>query len=170
MRIAVAVTYFVALIFIFTGMVVLIKYQRDLDDNVLLMKRFKELKLERDARESIYAQFEELVEANRDIRTDWLSLITIYRGKSPESLLYDLEKITPHNLRLTNFAYNRYSGVTTINAVSFNDETITNVLESLEQLPDYSKVVLLSKNDVGAEEGYRYAVKIEQTNSREVNE
>nr|NIT58262.1 hypothetical protein [Fodinibius sp.]NIV16000.1 hypothetical protein [Fodinibius sp.]NIY26844.1 hypothetical protein [Fodinibius sp.] len=47
---------------------------------------------------------------------------------------------------------------------------ITNVLESLEQLPDYSKVVLLSKNDVGAEEGYRYAVKIEQTNSREVNE
>lgn len=169
-RMVVAVMYSVALSVFLSGMVVLSNYQGDADNNNLLKAQVAELKLERDAHAAIYNKYDGIFEENRDIRIDWITLFTKYRGKSPESILYDLEKVTPHNIHLTNFTYDRYAGVATINAVSYKNEQITSMLDELERLPAYSKVVLVSKNDVGGKEGYRFVVRVEQNKGMGVNE
>ncbi len=93
-----------------------------------------------------------------------------YRGRRPESILYDLEKFSPQSLYLTNFTYDRHAGIGTVNAVASRNEQISSMLESLERTGDYRKVLLLSKSEMEKTGNFKIAVRLEERNGRDVNE
>ena len=163
-RVIIASLYAVAIIILITMGGIFSMYRNDAEDAAFLEVQAKELQIERDAHGAAYKGFGVTLDEDDGIRTGWLSQFGKYQGGSPEALLYDIEKCTPKNIYLTNFTYDRFSGVATINAVATGNGDISTMLEALERTSNYQKVLLVNKTDTGKKDNFRIVVRIEQTN------
>lgn len=169
-RFYVATLYMTSVVLALTGFAVLFDYWEVASKAVSLEAHASELRTEKGMHENIYHELGGSLESEKNIRTEWLSLFGEYRGRRPESILYDLEKFSPQSLYLTNFTYDRHAGIGTVNAVASRNEQISSMLESLERTGDYRKVLLVSKSEMEKTGNFKIAVRLEERNGRDVNE
>lgn len=169
-RMIIAFMYASAISIVLAVGVILSMNRSDAADAAILEAQVRELRIERDAQAAVYQGLGVTLDEDNGIRTGWLSLFGKYQGGSPEALLYDIEKFTPQNLYLTNFTYDRLSGVATVNAVANRNGEISSMLEALEGTGKYHKVLLVNKTDSGKKDNFRIVVRIEQKNSSVADE
>lgn len=170
MRRIVISMYIIALVSVSGSGIFFTMYINDADLAAMNRARVKELNIERDAQAAVFKGVGDILDSDKGVRTEWLSLFAKYKGRSPESLLYDLEKLTPSDIYLTNFDYDRYSGVATFTAVAPLDRKISAVLESLERISDYEDVLLVSKSEIGNGKDFKFVVRVAQEHSMDANE
>ncbi len=91
---------------------------------------------------------------------DYESFLGRYVGRAPDVLLYDLEKTVPEGVYITNLSYDRASGVAVVNAVANRPEYVTKILVSLEQVADYSQVMLTNQAEMEGEGKTKFVFKI----------
>lgn len=167
LRLVVALMYLLSALIVLIGGELYISYRGSSSDAALLKKSVHKLQIERDALLPAYRKLDGNIEVKKGDRHKWLSLFAKYQGKTPESLLYDIEKYSPQGVYLTNFNYNRISGVATFSGESSINEQISSMLESFANAGDYQKVLLVSKSDMQNKNGFRFVIRVEQRNNEE---
>ncbi len=108
----------------------------------------------------------DMLESHRDPDSegvaDWLDTIAPYYGRSPEYLLFELEKNLPKKVHLISVDYDRRSGVATINAVSQTQEYISQLMAKLEQGGNFKEVLLVNQSEYGQEGHSKFLLKLKE--------
>jgi hypothetical protein len=161
MRHFVAMLYASALLMVLAGTVVLTDYLELSADAASLRAR-----VEIQAHVNIYQGLGGNSEVAETVSTEWITLLSKYRGRSPDYLLYAIERAAPQSLYLTGFSYDRLSGSASVNAVTSRDEQISTMLETLERTGDYRKVLLVNKSDMEQQGKTKLVIRLEEMSGR----
>lgn len=169
MRTFVSVMYALAIGMVLGGAALLVDYSSVNSSAESLRKRALELTAERDAYLNAFQAFGGGDAAGKDVQADLVALFGELSGKSPESLLYDIEKYSPQSFYLTNFSYDRVSGTGTVTAIVSKSAKISTMLETLEKTGGYSKIMLVSKSDFEGAGRFKVVIRFEQEQGESEN-
>jgi hypothetical protein len=166
MRHFVAMLYASALLMVLAGSAVLKDYLELSADAASMKARVDDLQTEKQAHVNIYQGLGGNSEAAETVSTEWITLLSKYKGRSPDYLLYAIERAAPQSLYLTGFSYDRLSGSASVNAVTSRDEQISTMLETLERTGDYRKVLLVNKSDMEQQGKTKLVIRLEEMSGR----